>query len=267
MEKALCINGADFSANALATVIIVEDEHSCTNIELSQNTIVFSDIGQSVTLTATLTPQDTTDVLSWESDNENIVVANGVVTANGVGTATITAKCGRVTAICEVTATKTQNTGNYTIQNGYIFYDFTSTKDMVRINANGMYSICYDGTNTLDGYKAFSDYDSSYAFIASAFPIPLPLGTSKIRVMKPENANGAICALFDSQVGASYWESNPTRQGAKCLDGYGGSVKSFTTLTPYADFDITDSNADSFTVGYRLDTSGDELATSDIVFM
>lgn len=61
--------------------------------------------GKTTTLKATVTPTDTTDTVTWESDNEEVatVDANGKVTGVAVGTAKITAKAGEQSATCEVT--------------------------------------------------------------------------------------------------------------------------------------------------------------------
>ena len=60
--------------------------------------------GGSATLTATATPENTTDKLSWiSSDDEVATVNNGTVTGLKAGTATITAACGSARAECAVT--------------------------------------------------------------------------------------------------------------------------------------------------------------------
>ena len=63
-------------------------------------------VGQSDKLTATVTPENTTDkTVTWKSDNEAVatVGTDGTVTAVSVGTANITATCGEATATCKVT--------------------------------------------------------------------------------------------------------------------------------------------------------------------
>lgn len=63
---------------------------------------VFS--GETVTLTATVTPANTTDTVTWSTSDSNVAtVANGVVTGKSHGTATITATAGDMTAKCTVT--------------------------------------------------------------------------------------------------------------------------------------------------------------------
>ena len=79
-----------------------------TGITLDKTSVeVFS--GKTVTLTATVTPANTTDTVTWSSDDGNIatVDAYGVVTGVSQGTVTITAKAGDVSAKCTVTVDPT----------------------------------------------------------------------------------------------------------------------------------------------------------------
>lgn len=72
-------------------------------ITVAPTTLVMA-IGEQSTLTATLTPADATDVVEWTTSAENVAtVENGLVTAVGKGTATITATAGKFSATCEVT--------------------------------------------------------------------------------------------------------------------------------------------------------------------
>ena len=93
--------------SATCVVIVEKKEIAVSGITLSQTTASLIE-GESVTLTATVTPTDATDkTVTWTTSDATVAtVENGVVTAKSAGTATITAKAGEVTAICVVTVSK-----------------------------------------------------------------------------------------------------------------------------------------------------------------
>ena len=91
----MVLHGVKFSVNE--TIL-------ATGITLDKTTAEMTE-GETLTLTATVTPEDATDkTVTWTSSDETIAtVANGVVTALKAGKATITAKAGEVSATCELT--------------------------------------------------------------------------------------------------------------------------------------------------------------------
>ena len=86
---------------------------SCTGLTLSQDKLAFTEIGGSFTLSVTVAPVDTTDVLTFKSADETVatVTENGVVKAVGYGVTTITVSCGDITETVEVTCIS-----NFTIE-------------------------------------------------------------------------------------------------------------------------------------------------------
>lgn len=86
-------------------------ENSCTITKITPVTGVTLDkvgpetvsVGDEVTLTATVTPDDATDkTVTWTSSDSTVAkVENGVVTALKAGNATITAKAGNAQATCQ----------------------------------------------------------------------------------------------------------------------------------------------------------------------
>lgn len=105
MGKAIVIKNVSFGKNALTTVNFAEGTQ-CTGIVLSEDTAFLGSIGDTVKLTATLTPANTTDRVVWTTSDKMIAtVGDGIVTARGVGTAVITATCGMASAACEVSCT------------------------------------------------------------------------------------------------------------------------------------------------------------------
>jgi len=81
-------NGKEYSATCEVEVIT----EPVTNVELNATTGTL-DIGQTLTLTATVTPSTASNQgVTWSTSDSNVAtVANGVVTAVGAGSATITA--------------------------------------------------------------------------------------------------------------------------------------------------------------------------------
>ena len=94
----------DKTATCVVTVVATQ----VTSITLNRTSASLK-AGETVTLTATVKPDDATDkTVTWSSSDATVAtVSNGVVTAKKVGTATITAKAGDKTATCAVTVVAT----------------------------------------------------------------------------------------------------------------------------------------------------------------
>jgi len=74
-----------------------------TAISLSSMIKTFSSPGTTSQLTATVTPENSTDEVVWESSDESVAtVENGLITTTGYGDCTITATAGFVSATCSV---------------------------------------------------------------------------------------------------------------------------------------------------------------------
>lgn len=96
---------ATTSNGLAATCKVTVTPVSPTSIDLNIKDMVLF-IGQSETIQAVIRPANTTyPTVTWHSENESIatVSANGKVTGIAEGVATITAKCGNVSATCVVT--------------------------------------------------------------------------------------------------------------------------------------------------------------------
>ena len=106
MGNALKLQSVNFSAVALDQVTF-EERVPCTAISLSPSTLSFDTAEETAQLTASLTPNNTTDEVLWASSDENIATVSddGLVTIHGLGTATITATCGEQTATVSINQT------------------------------------------------------------------------------------------------------------------------------------------------------------------
>ena len=118
-EQALSVTGGKFTADP--SKYVPEDTHAVfsinegnykfvvgkavTSITLSDATLSLA-LNDSHTLTATVEPDDAyAQTVTWASNNETVATVdqNGVVTAEAIGKATITATIGDKSASCEVT--------------------------------------------------------------------------------------------------------------------------------------------------------------------
>ena len=91
--------------------VTVTEYISATGITLDKTT-ASGKVGDTVTLTATVTPSNSDDVVEWSTSDASVAtVENGVVTFHKAGTVTITAKAGDKTATCAVTVNAEEDNG------------------------------------------------------------------------------------------------------------------------------------------------------------
>jgi len=85
-------------------VTVTHGNVAVEGVTIDRDTVTLRE-GETVTLTATVEPEDATDkTVMWKSDNTGIAtVVDGVVTAEGAGTTTITATAGAFSDTCEIT--------------------------------------------------------------------------------------------------------------------------------------------------------------------
>lgn len=76
----------------------------CTDLVLEETLVELNGEGQMRLLNVTVTPMDTTDMLTYTSSDESVVTVNeeGRMTAVSEGIATITVSCGNVQVECDV---------------------------------------------------------------------------------------------------------------------------------------------------------------------
>ena len=102
MSRTLVIKNADFSENRVTTITF--GDISCEDIAFEQSAMTITGLSP-VEVEYTLTPEDATDPIVWASSDPTVVSVNaGVLTINGIGTATLTATCGGHTATMTITS-------------------------------------------------------------------------------------------------------------------------------------------------------------------
>ena len=126
---------------------------SCEAISLSKTSLTL-DTKQSQTLTATLTPSNTTDPVYWSIDKPSIAsVADGVITPISDGTATVTATCGTKSATCAITVSLP------TLQSISAVYNQGSTVIYPDSSLNSLKSkLTVTGTYSDNSTETISDY-------------------------------------------------------------------------------------------------------------
>lgn len=216
MSKALVIKGANFSVNALTTITF-EETVDCTGISLNKATSTITSIGGTDTLAATTTPADTTDQIIWSSSDDTVAtVTNGVVTANGLGSATITVSCGSYSASCNVSVAVVLNEIDDVVQvvGGYLAGTSISSggNGLPTIQSVASRGAFVKTSGTLHYYKQLNGVDY--------YPVPLPPNTRRIKLTYLDtpynNTYVGVVQLFNAETAA---------------DGYPNVVKLITTIS------------------------------------
>ncbi len=102
-DAVITVKTEDGNETDKCIVTVTEKQIPATEISINKTTLDLT-VGGNETLTATVTPSNSTDTVAWSSDKTNIatVDGNGKVTAVAAGEATITAKAGNFEAKCTV---------------------------------------------------------------------------------------------------------------------------------------------------------------------
>lgn len=182
MGYALKLGSVDFSSVAVGQVTLV-DPVPCTALSLDQSTLSFDSAEETKTLTATKTPSDTTDTLTWASSNTNVAtVENGVVTIHGIGTATITATCGEQTATATISQTTIKAQYNiYKPENSAFGKDTFTEGDIISVTTtSGQRAIGQAYTNS-DELRVNIGANSS-ALANTIELVKVPYGATKAKI-------------------------------------------------------------------------------------
>lgn len=155
----------------------------CTGITLSATELTFTE-SKSQTLTATVEPEDTTDIVGWSVDNSSVVtVSNGIITPVGNGSCVVIATCGSFSAACAITVNVPEVVLNLSgllksnFINGYKLDSSSgevvsgttnnnTTREFVGVEAGSTIFINVNGITSNEGNSIFvCEYDENYSFI------------------------------------------------------------------------------------------------------
>lgn len=202
-----------------------------TSVTLDQ-TLLILEIGETETLTATVEPSDATDPVLWQSSDDAVAsVRDGVVSALGVGDATITAAAGSVSATCEVSVKKTvtlepvdlglsvlwadRNLGAETPEGYGDYYAWGETKPRTYYDWD-VYNWASGSKNTLTKYNTRSEYgevdnltrlenadDAAYVATEGKWRIPTKEELSELMNLRTSwtEREGVKGRLFKSKTG------------------------------------------------------------------
>ena len=155
-------------APSLNIPVKAESSVAVTGITLSTETLDLA-VGQTVKLTATVTPEDATDkTVTWSVAGDAVTVDNGTVTAVAPGTATVTVTSdtdSRISASCVVTVTAPK-TG----------YNVTMPEDVddlvVGATVTVTPTITYTPANAEDIVNTYNAFDMTFEYDADILALP-----------------------------------------------------------------------------------------------
>ena len=237
------------------------NEETVVSLKLDQTSLKLNK-GTTATLTATV--ENSEDPITWSSDKPSVAtIANGVVTAVGKGTATITASVGEVKATCSVEVIEI--TGAGTEENPY-----TAT-DIITLGLNDKTKAWVEGyiIGVMENNKLVANTTSTNSNIVLAdaadeeenyVPVALPSGSIRTALNIVENSSnlGKKVAVYGTL------ETYFTRPGVKSVSEYKWIVEegelAAPTITPaggtyYAAQNVTILAEEGSTIYYTLDGS------------
>lgn len=178
----------------------------CTSISLNKSSLSFSSLNSTQTLTATVTPSNTTDTVQWSSSNTSVAtVSNGVVTSKGNGSCNITAICGSKIATCSITVSA-QSSGSEIPCTKVTVYPTKYTFD--EIQGYEIPVVTCTPSNTTD-INTWSTSDPSVATVTSSGVIyPKGNGTCTITVTCGSQFATIAVTVNDVNVGVTLTDFN-----------------------------------------------------------
>ena len=220
------ISISNVTGDIVITVITASTVKPCTNITLSSSTLTFTDKTPQ-TLTATITPSDSTDEIIWSVSPSGIcTVNNGVITPVSSGSCVVTATCGNQTATCNVTvniavptinleltrnikidtSTGAESTGaKYFVSNNIEYvegYTYKLNRSAITDVVIGTYtlSIVYYDANSAFMSSSTNLITNSTDSTDTSVVIPVPSGAKYIRLRGSMNNADAYYATLSPKI-------------------------------------------------------------------
>ena len=242
MAKTLVIAGADYSANKLEKVTL--GSIPCTGISLAESSYTITDYDP-VDIEYTLTPSDTTDLVSFvSSDTDVVAIEDGKIKVVGIGTAIITATCGS----CTDTASVAVNL-EYIPDVNFGMYNHSEGMKYVSNGSSVTNRILCMGTDQQEGEYISVPGSSGY----NAPVIKLPKNTASITI-----SFDTVTKLYDGDAPLVYWMKDESCGEAGALaDGalFVEKTEEYNAYrVPEKSFNVP-SGADSFLYFFRLASS------------
>ena len=167
---------------ATCSITVVPTEVSSITLDKSSASLK---VGETVTLIATVGPEDATDkTVTWATSDATVAtVSNGVVTAKNLGTATITAKAGDMTASCTITVIPTPVTS----------VTLSKTSASLKVGETVTLSATVNPSDATDKTVTWTTSDATVATVSNGVVTAKKIGTATITAKAGEKT--ASCTI------------------------------------------------------------------------
>ena len=207
-------------------------------------------VGDTLTLTATVSPDNATNkTIVWNSNNPIAAsVANGVVTGNEAGSATITVMTqdGRFTATCNVTVTDTST--NISV----ISVTLNKTSSTVNLATTEKLTATVSPNNATNKELVWSVGDGEYIAVTNnGTVIPKKAGTGQVVVKTMDGGYSSYCnyTITNIDIPNPVFELNANNYSSNAstwTDSVGGKIATLTSGCDKVDNRVRIKNSTSF---------------------
>ena len=182
-----------------AIVTVTAAPTPATGISLNKDELTLT-AGATETLTATVTPSDTTDTVAWSSNKPEVatVDSTGKVTAVAPGEATITAKAGEKSASCAVTVNEATPTPVPVAS-----IELNKTALTLEVGKNETLTATVKPDNAEDKTVTWTSSDETVATVENGKVTAVKAGTATITAKAGEQSASCAVTVKNSDSGSS----------------------------------------------------------------